>query len=173
MRSQLEGGAARVTIWDGIEPHAFFVNTAKELLIGKAGYVGKYYGHTDNTESYRFRYFTNYFDFGAPTGVKILKKTGFVVIGGSGQELAVKYGFEYTDNYNAVTQTLREGTVYEYGTAEYGIAEYSGGIVLDKFVVNLGGSGVVLQVGLEAEINQNPLSLQKIDIGIKTGRTII
>jgi hypothetical protein len=63
--------------------------------------------------------------------------------------------------------------VYEYGIGEYNIAEYSGGIVLDRFTANLGGSGVVMQIGLEADINGNPLSIQKIDIGVKAGKTLI
>jgi hypothetical protein len=173
MRGALQDGAARVTIWTGIEPHAFFVNTAKELLIGKLGYVGKYYGHDDNGSAYRLRYFTNYFDFEQPTNIKVLKKAGFVVIGGSNQSIAIKYGFEYTDNYQSTTRLLDSAVVYEYGIGEYGIAEYSGGIVLDRFTANLGGSGVVLQIGLEADINGNPLSIQKIDIGVKGGKVII
>ena len=173
MRGSLQDGAARVTIWTGIEPHAFFVNAAKELLIGKAGYIGKYYGFDDNGESYRLRYFTNYFDFGQPTSIKVLKKAGFVVIGGSAQDLAVKYGFDYTDNYQSITKVLDSAVVYEYNIGEYGIAEYSGGIVLDRFTANVGGSGAVMQIGLESDIDGNPLSIQKIDIGVKMGKTVI
>ena len=173
LRAPLQDGAARVTIWDNIEPHAFIVNTAKELLVGKAGYVGKYYGHTDNGDSYRFRYFTNYFDFDQPTNIKVLKKAGFVVIGGSAQTIAVKYGFEYTDNYQSITKVLDSATVYEYGIGEYGIAEYSGGIILDRFTANLGGSGAVMQIGVESDIDGNPLSIQKIDVGVKLGKTVI
>ena len=173
LRTPLQDGAARVTIWDNIEPHAFTTTVAKELLIGKAGYVGKYFGHDDNGSSYRLRYFTNYFDFDQPTSIKILKKAAFVVIGGSEQAIAVKYGFEYTDNYRSITKILDAATVYEYGVGEYGIAEYSGGIVLDRFTANLGGSGAVMQIGLESDIEGNPLSIQKIDIGVKAGKTLI
>ena len=173
MRGALQDGSSRVTIWTGIEPHAFFVNTNKEMLIGKAGYVGKYYGFDDNGSTYRLRYFTNYFDFDQATNIKVLKKAGFVVIGGSNQSIAVKYGFEYTDNYKSVTKVLDSAVVYEYGIGEYGIAEYSGGIVLDRFTANLGGAGVVMQIGLEADINGNPLSIQKIDIGVKLAKVII
>lgn len=173
MRGALQDGAARVTTWTGIEPHAFFVNTAKELLIGKAGYVGKYFGHTDNGSSYRLSYFTNYFDFGSPTNIKVLKKAGFVVIGGSNQPIAIKYGFDYTDNYQSITKQVDSAVIYEYGIGEYGIAEYSGGIVLDRFTANLGGSGAVMQIGIESDIDGNPLSIQKIDIGVKLAKTVI
>lgn len=170
-RAPLQDGAARVTIWDSIKPKSFCVNSSKQLLIGKEGYIGKYFGHSDNGAVYRFQYFTNYFDFDQPTAIKVLKKIGFVVIGGSEDEVAIKFGFNYTENYKSVTKTIAPTTVYEYGIGEYNIAEFTGGIVLDKFVVNVGGNGVVLQVGLEADISANPLSIQKIDIYIKQGKT--
>jgi hypothetical protein len=171
-RSALQDGASRVTIWDSMEPKAFYVDNAKQLLIGKPGYIGKYFGHTDNGASYRFKYFTNYFDFDQPTTIKILKKVGFVVVGGSAEQLAIKYGFDYTENYLAVTKVLDSATVYEYNIGEYNIAEYSGGIILDKFIMNLGGNGTVMQLGLEADIDGNPLSIQKIDVYVKGGKTL-
>jgi len=273
LRAPLQDGAARVTIWNNIEPHAFVVTAAKELLIGKAGYVGKYYGYLDNASTYRIRYFTNYFDFDQPTSLKVLKKAGFVVIGGSAQPVSVKYGFDYTDNYIGITKYLDSAVVYEYNIADYGVAttvsetqetdpptvtietvdeedvvvssthylvdfsttynagsgyntsypvhldadgyyysarylkdengqflrdedgnlipvenrteyvyylksgsflgEYTGGIVLDRFTANLGGSGAVLQIGIESDINGDPLSIQKIDVGVKIGKTVI
>jgi hypothetical protein len=171
-RSSLQDGSARVTIWDSMEPKAFYVTSTKQLFIGKPGYIGKYFGHTDNGASYRFKYFTNYFDFDQPTTIKILKKVGFVVVGGSAEQLAIKYGFDYTENYLAVTKVLDSATVYEYNTGEYNIAEYSGGIILDKFIMNLGGNGTVMQLGLEADIDGNPLSIQKIDVYVKGGKTL-
>jgi len=171
-RSALQDGSSRVTIWDKMEPKAFYVTSTKQLLIGKPGYIGRYFGHTDNGASYRFKYFTNYFDFDQPTTIKILKKVGFVVVGGSAEELAIKYGFDYTENYLAVTKVLDSATVYEYNIGEYNIAEYSGGIILDKFIMNLGGNGTVMQLGLEADIDGNPLSIQKIDVYVKGGKTL-
>jgi hypothetical protein len=171
-RSALQDGSSRVTIWDKMEPKAFYVTSTKQLLIGKPGYIGRYFGHTDNGASYRFKYFTNYFDFDQPTTIKILKKVGFVVVGGSAEQLAIKYGFDYTENYLAVTKVLDSATVYEYNIGEYNIAEYSGGIILDKFIMNLGGNGTVMQLGLEADIDGNPLSIQKIDVYVKGGKTL-
>jgi hypothetical protein len=172
-RGSLQDGAARVTIWDNIEPKAFFVTQNKDLYIGKSGYIGKYFGHSDNGSSYRLQYYTNYFDFDASTALKILKKIGWVLIGGTNQSVAIKWGFDYTEGYQATTYTLDTATIYEYNIGEYNIAEYSSGIVLDRFSVNAGGQGTVMQLGLEADINGNPLSIQKIDIGIKKGKTLV
>lgn len=172
-RTVLENGAAKVTTWNNITPRAFFVNEAKELLIGKPGRIGKYSGFYDNGVSYRLSYYTNHFDFGAPTTLKIPKKIGFIVIGGGGANVAVKYGFDYEDNYLSQTKVLAGGSAFEYGTAEYGIAEYFGGIILERFFVNVTGAGTILQMGLETQIGGNPFSIQKIDIAVKVGKTVI
>lgn len=172
-RSPMQDGSYRVTQWNSIDPRAFVVNDAKELLIGKPGYIGKYFGHYDNNSAYRMQYFTNHFDFEQPNQLKILKKIGMVVIGGSGAEVAVKYGFDYSENFFAQTKSLAGGTSYEYGVGEYNIAEYAGGIVLERFFVNASGNGAIMQLGIETNIAGNPLSIQKIDVGIKQGRTII
>jgi hypothetical protein len=172
-RAALQDNSMRVTIWDSLEPKAFCVTQDRNLLIGKPGYIAKYFGHSDNGSVYRMQYFTNYFDFDASTTLKILKKIGWVLIGGTNQSLAVKWGFDYTEGYQATTYTLDTAVVYEYNIGEYNIAEYSSGIVLDRFSINAGGQGTVMQLGLEADINGNPLSIQKIDVGIKKGKTLV
>lgn len=172
-RGILENGGARVTIWKDIKPTAFNLTQNKELYIGKPGYIGKYNGYQDNGVTYRMSYFTNYFDFESPATIKMLKKVNLVAIGGSAQAISFKWGFDYTSNYKSQVVTLDTLTVYEYGTAEYNIATYSNGIALDNAQVNAGGSGKVVQLGFEANINNAPLSIQKIDFGLKAGKKLI
>jgi hypothetical protein len=171
-RGVLENGAARTTIWKNINPRSFCVLENRDLYVGQLGYIGKYNNYQDNGSSYRWSYYTNYFDFEQPTSIKILKKLGMVVIGGGGQVIAIKWGFDYTNNYNSSTLTLKSITVAEYGTAEYGIAEYANGIALDTLKFNASGSGKVLQIGFESDINGSPLSIQKVDVAIKTGKNL-
>jgi hypothetical protein len=173
LRGRLQNGSARATIWDSLKPKSLHVTFAGDLLIGKEGYIGKYFGFLDNTDTYRLRYYTNYFDLGNPTSLKFLKKGTFVVIGGVGQDVALKYGFDYVDSFRSITKTLASGaTVSEYNIAEYNIAEYTSGLKLEEVKANLGGSGSILQLGFEADINQNPLSIQKIDVYIKSGKVV-
>lgn len=171
-RGVLENGAARTTIWKNINPRSFCVLENRDLYVGQLGYIGKYTGYQDNATSYRWSYYTNYFDFDQPTSIKILKKLGMVVIGGGSQVLAIKWGFDYTNNYNSSTIVLAPIAVAEYGIAEYGIAEYANGIALDSLKFNASGSGRVLQIGFESDINGSPLSVQKVDVAIKTGKNI-
>ena len=171
-RGTLENGAARTTIWKNINPTAFHVTEDRKLYVGQRGYIGNYTGYTDNESVYRWSYYTNYFDFDQPTSIKILKKLGLVVIGGGGQVVSIKWGFDYTNNYNSSTIVLDPISVAEYGIAEYGIAEYANGIALDTLKFNASGSGRVLQIGFESDINGSPLSVQKVDVAIKTGKNL-
>jgi hypothetical protein len=171
-RGTLENGAARTTIWKQIAPTAFCVTQDRQLYIGKPGYIGKYDSYEDNGETYRMSYFTNYFDFGSATTNKILKRINVTAIGGSAQPIAVKWGYDYTRNYASRGITLQRVEVWEYGTAEYGIATYTNGIALDIANIPASGSGTVLQIGFESDIDGTPLSIQKIDFFLKQGKTL-
>lgn len=170
MRGTLQNGAARTTTWTMV-PTALFANRAKELLMGFAGYVGYYSGHLDNTATYRMSYYTNYFDLGSPTAIKILKKISFTMIGGNGADVVLKYGFDYSPSYNSQFIQLGDVNPAEYGIAEYGIGEYTAGVVFDNQKVQVGGSGNIIQLGIETVISDFELSIQKLDVFCKAGRT--
>ena len=171
-RGTLDNGAARTTVWKDMVPRSFCVLENRDLYIGKTSYIGKYNGYQDNGAAYRWSYYTNYFDFDQPNTIKILKKLGLVVIGGGNQIISIKWGFDYTNNYNSSVLPLKSISVYEYGIAEYGIAQYTNGIALDTVKFNASGSGKVLQIGFESDINGSPLSIQKVDVAVKTGKNI-
>jgi len=251
LRGRLQNGAARVTIWDSIEPTALHVTYTGDLLIGKEGYLGKYGSYLDSAATYKMRYYTNHFDLGSPTSLKFLKKANFTVVGGVGQNVFIKYGFDYVASYKDIRKSLVAGSVYEFNIAKFGVnnvtivgsqsfsdstpttntitdtdgthyqvafksvldstngydlphevklsggyyyvpdtnagevsnatvylksadalSEYSSGLALEEVRSNLGGSGSIIQLGFEADINQNPLSIQKIDVYVKAGKTI-
>ena len=171
-RGVLENGAARTTIWTNINPTAFCSSESRILYIGRPGYIGSYDGYNDNTAVYRFSYYTNYFDLDQPTTLKILKKVGVIAIGGRGQNISVKWAFDYTGNYDSSTIALSSGGISEYGVGEYGIAEYSNGISLDSVKFSATGTGKVVQLGFECDIDGSPLSIQKIDLALKSGKNI-
>jgi hypothetical protein len=172
-RGALQDGAARVTTWSSLVPTAFTVTQNRKLYLGQPGYIGEYTDYTDNDETYTMSYYTNYFDFDQPSIIKILKKINMVAIGGSSQPIVMKWSFDYSFNYNSQTVVLNGESVSEYGTAEYGIAEYSTGISLENVSANLGGSGKVLQLGFETNVNEVPVSIQKLDFSLKTGKNLI
>ena len=170
MRSQLPNGANRVTTWDGLVPYAMKYTRNKDLLVGKTGYIGTYTGYKDDTNSYLMRYFTNYFDFQSPTVLKIMKKVGVTVIGGQGYPVTLKFGFDYSDILNLRQFNLNNAAVAEYNIAEYNIGEY-GGSAFDNKIINIGGSGKVIQLGFETVVFNKSISIQKLDVYVKTGKT--
>jgi hypothetical protein len=170
MRGNLQDGAARATTWNSIKPTAFCSTSDRRLLTGQAGYIGNYAGYDDDGSAYRMVYFTNYFDFGAPTTTKILKKIGFVFVGTSAQPVVTKWGFDYSTTYRSSSKALTGGTISEFGVAEYNIAEYSTEAVLSGFDYQAGGAGKILQIGIESDINGAPLSVQKIDVYVLQGK---
>jgi len=170
MRVTLQNGSNRVTTWDGLVPTAFCYTRAKDLYMGKPGHVALYNNYKDNTSTYRMKYYTNYFDFGQATVAKIMKKVGVTVVGGGGYPVILKFGFDYSDILNSRQFALSNATVAEYNIAEYALAEY-GGTIFDNKIINIGGTGKVIQLGFETDINSKPLSIQKLDVYVKTGKT--
>lgn len=170
MRANLPDGAARATTWDSMKPTAFCATSDRRLFTGQAGFIGNYDGYNDDTATYRMVYFTNYFDFGQATLTKILKKIGFVFIGTSAQPVVLKWGFDYSTSYRNITRQLTGGVVSEFGVAQFNIDEFSSDSALSGFTYQVGGTGRVLQLGIESDINGNPLSVQKIDVYVITGK---
>ena len=170
MRAPLQNGANRVTTWDGLVPNAFRYTRSKELLMGKAGYIAKYGGYKDNANNYLMKYYTNYFDFQSPTVIKIMKKVGVTIIGGQGYPVTLKFGFDYSDILNLRQFSLSNAAVAEYNIAEFNEAEY-GGSAFDNKIINIGGSGKVIQLGFETTVFDKSISIQKLDVSVKTGKT--
>lgn len=171
-RGMLQDGSARATTWDTICPTAFCTTVDRKLLIGKAGYVGEYGGYVDNTSPYRMSYYSSYFDFQQPTVTKILKKVQMQVVGAQNQDISIKWDFDFKRNYQSAIVVVDPTEIAEYGIGEYGIDSYAGGIIIFSLNVNGGGTGKVLQLGFETDIDNNAVSLQKIDVFVKGGKTI-
>ncbi len=174
-RGTLQDGSSRVTTWTEIEPTALLSRRNGDLLIGKAGYIGKYTGHDDNGASYRFQYFTNHSDLGDQSVSSILKRISIVVIGGTNQFITIKWGFDFSENYLSQNVQIPTQSVSEYGIAEYGangspVAQYAAGIALQTIFAQATGSGKIVQTGYEADIDGSALSLQRIEIQAKNGR---
>ena len=175
MRTQLQDGSTRVTVWDNqtqTNMIEVYDPTAKkfDLYFMQEDGVGEYGGYDDNGSPYVLKYYTNYMDFGDGTRVKFFKRFAATLIGGSEQPINFKVGFDYEDSYTTYPLVVASAANSEWGVAEYGIAEFTIGTLSDTIRVPVGGGGNVLQVGLEATINGNPLSIQKMDLYVKQGR---
>lgn len=172
MRGALQDGSARTTTWTSITPTAFCTTASRQFLIGKAGYVGLYNGYNDNGSTYRMVYYSSYFDFQQPTVSKILKKVEMLVLGAQNQDITLKWDFDFKKAYQSSTITVDPTTIAEYGIGEYNIGNYSGSIIIFNLNLNAGGTGKVLQFGFETDIDDNAVSIQKVDVFVKGGKTL-
>ena len=169
-RSMLEDGSARVTVWDN-QVQTNMIEANNTLYFTGIDGMSRYYGYTDNGNNYTIKYYTNYFDFGDSTRQKFLKRLSTTLIGGSGQDIILKVGYDYDDSYRSFPIEIASQANAEYGVAEYNTAaEYTVGTLSDTVRAPVGGSGGVIQVGFEATINGSQLSIQKLDIYTKEGR---
>jgi len=170
MRAPLQDGSSRVTIWDNVT-HTNMLSGPDDLYFTGIDGLSKYTGYTDNGETYVMKYYTNYFDFDNATLLKMIKRLSITLIGGSGQDFVLKVGYDYSDSYRSFPVSISTRANSEYGIAEYNeAAEYTLGTLSDTVRAPVGGNGNVIQVGFEATVNGTELSIQKLDIYVKTGR---
>jgi len=172
-KTPLPDGALRITKWLGIK-HTNFIYDADErkLLFCQSNGLAEYFGSQDNGSSFNFKYYTNYFDLGNSNMTKLAKRLSITLIAPDNQTFVTKLGFDYSTNYFSYAYVIKgEGTPYYYGIDEYTVAEYSSGVGIATVSNSVGGSGKVLQAGFETEINGAPLSIQRVDVFIKSGKT--
>ena len=169
-RAPMPDGSYRVTTWSGTVPKCYLYSLSRKLYFGQLGYIAEYGGYLDNASTYTMSYYTSWVDFGDPIRESILKRILLVLSGVSGQDLTIKWGFDYTSRTrNEQCNISDTPTPSEYDVAEYGIGEYTTGLVLSNVYVNAGGVGKVIQAGGECEVNGAEVSIQRIDIYTKDG----
>jgi len=173
VRQPLENGSFRVTTWTALEPVAFTMFADDSLYMGHSEGIIRYGSYLDDTTKYQLRYFSNPNDFQSPANLKFLKKFNLTIIGGQSTETVLNWGYDYTESYTKQAFIFGSGIPAEYGIAEYNTTgEYTGSVVVNTPKVNASGNGNVLTIGIEAEINNSPFSIQKIDIHALVGRML-
>lgn len=174
MRGFLQDGSARATTWTNFAPRALCSRRNGDVLFGFADGIAQYTGYSDNTNQYRFKYYTSYLAFESPSNLKFLKKINITIIGGQNTDAILNWGYDYSSSYTTEVFTFASGNIAEYGVSEYNVAtsEYNAGVIINEPRVNTNGSGSVVQIGLEADINNAPFSIQKLDIHALVGRIV-
>ena len=172
LRQALEDGSARISQWKGYKATSLLRRLNRDLLIGKTNGIGKYDGYTDNGESYQLTYRSHFIDSGEATTLKILKQLAFSVLGGYGQTFTVELRFDYKDAITPFYYTIPASNLsyFNDSTAQFNVSEFSSGVSLEKIKASLGGSGNTIQIGFVATVNGSEVSVQKIDMFVKTGR---
>ena len=171
MKAPLQDGAARITTWIDYKSFAMLVTRDRDLLIGKEDGIGLYSSYSDNGSNFPFRYLSHYIDLQSPTTLKILKQVKATVYGGSNQQFNINIATDYSNLFNSYPFIIGgDMVISEWGSAEYNISEYTLGVQTDTIKSSVGGAGNIIQLGFEADVNGNNISVQAIDCFVKTGR---
>jgi hypothetical protein len=172
LKGKLENGAYRVTRWTSVPHRSFMRHTDGTLYIGTSDGVGTYDGYLDNTSVYRFRYFSPALTFGDSSKTKFLKKIKPTLIGANEETLFVKWAYDFKTNYKNYEINVGNQVPAYYGISEYTVGTFTGGILTTKPSVQATGSGGVVTIGLESDINGSQLSIQEINVLALIGKTI-
>lgn len=183
LKGRLENNSYRVTRWTGAPFMSYErKNTDGTLLVGTKDGLGQYAGYTDQfndggtitPQSYIFRYYSPGLTFGDPSKLKFLKKLRPTLVGANSATVYVKWAYDFGSSFTTQPFVVGDQIPYYYNTdgSEYTVAEFTGGSTISRPPVNGSGSGSVVVIGLESEINGFALSLQEINVLALMGKTL-
>ena len=172
LKGRLENGAYRVTRWTSVSHKSFMRHTDGTLYIGTSDGLGTYSGYLDNTSVYRFRYFSPALTFGDPSKTKFVKKIRPTLIGANEETIFVKWAYDFDTTFTNYEISVGNQVPAYYGLSEYTVGTFTGGILTTKSTVNATGSGGVVTIGLEADIDGSQLSIQEINVLALIGKTV-
>jgi hypothetical protein len=84
----------------------------------------------------------------------------------------------FSDPRDSAGNMISAGGLAQFGESpdingkNFEVSEYTGGGITTRRSVNTAGSGSVVTIGLESEINGFPLSLQEINVLALMGKTL-
>ena len=183
MRTALEDGSHRVTLWTGVSLKAFERLRNGTLYLGNTNGISTYSGFNDYGNTFLMSYFTNPLTFGDASKFKMLKEIILTVLGGQSERLNINWGYDYTQSYTILPITIDAGSILGYfaenefesdivARPDSKYAEYSASIIVDKPFIKTTGSGGVVTIGIDAEIKSAALSIQEVNIQATIGRII-
>ena len=84
----------------------------------------------------------------------------------------VKWAYDLGTNFRTQEYTIGNQTPAFYNIDKYDIGEFTGGELASRRPVNTTGDGTIITIGMEADINGFPLSLQEINVLVLIGKTL-
>jgi len=172
LRGTLENGSYRVTRWPSSLFKCWERKTDGTLLTGTGSGIGDYSGYSDESSSYRFKYYSPALTFGDPSRLKLLKKLRPTIVGANNATVFLKWAYDFESFYKSQEYTVGNQDPGYYSESEFNVAEFTGGELTSRRFVNTTGYGSVITIGLESDINGSALSLQEINVLAMIGKVI-
>ena len=173
VRGTVENGSYRVTRWPGTGFSAFTRLEDGTLYIGTNQGISEYTGYADNDEAYRFKYYSPSLTFGDSSRIKILKKLKPTLVGANSATVFLKWAYDFDTTFATAEFTVGTQITGYFNESEFNsTAEFTGGELTSQRSLNATGYGTSVQVGLEADIDGSPLSLQEINVMALIGKLL-
>ena len=172
VRGTTENGSYRVTRWVSTGFSCYTRQEDGTLLIGTSSGISEYTGYTDNTEPYRFKYYSPSLTFGDSSRIKIVKKLKPTLVGANNATVFLKWAYDFKGTYATAEFTVGDQITGFFGESEYTTVEFTGGALTNQRSLNATGYGTSVVVGLEADIDGSQLSLQEINVMALLGKLL-
>lgn len=185
-RKLLQDGAAKVTTWQELTVICGQRSTTRITRYGGLGGIYEYKGNvdikldTDNvtpiTDTVKMRYFLHPLDFGSPSTLLFPKQVDVTVISGNFGELNLDWGFDFAPaTTNRIEKDIpANGVAFQWDNGfewNSGI-EWTGGLPINTIKYNVWGQGRNIQIGFDAEVSGDTLSIQEVNIQALNGRIL-
>jgi hypothetical protein len=95
-----------------------------------------------------------------------------VLINGAGYRVGIKWSYDFGEAVRTAFIDIDAQYPAYFNEGEFNVAEFTKGTALSKINVNTTGDGSVVTVGLEAQINGQPLSIQEFNVLALIGKTV-
>ena len=174
----------RVTTWTAINVQSIALTRDGKLNLAKAGALGVYSGYNEYgleqgkyiiNKPYLLSWRSAWIDMGEidpslRSRVKFVKKYNAYFLGGTGYDVDFTIGYDFKDSVHRRTKTLTASSGSEWSSGEWGLAEWSGDTENRFAMVQHGGSGDTMQLGIDVNIDGSGFCISRVIIYIKLGR---
>ena len=174
----------RATTWSDIGIQSMALARDGTLYLAKSGAVGTYSGYNEwglevgefiDNKAYLMTYRSAWVDMAEidpslRSRAKFVKKYNAYFLGGTGYDVSFTLGYDFSNAVHRRNKVLSTSAGSEFGIAEYGVAEWSGNTSSRFSMVQHGGSGDTVQMGLDVNIQGAALCVSRIILYIKLGR---
>jgi hypothetical protein len=166
-----QGQTIRPFIWDSINPYGLATRRNGDLIFGFAGgFLGKYNTYLDNASTYIMKFRSGWIDPGSQ-GKEMIWKAMRVYLNASFDFTSTgAWAYDFEIGEATETKAIEGSNVSEWNIAEYGIGEYGSGDADAELEFDLTGTGELIKVGFQAEINAGKVGINKITLKAKTGK---
>ena len=177
----------RTSIWTGFPVHALAYGRNGTLYAsfrdGSNEVVASYAGYYDgNAQAYSIKYASPWIDLADPTGSgesgsfwKIPKQANVITVGSGTYQVTTTLAFDFDSASSSQTVNVSSSTqLSEWGLAEWGLDEWNAqSKVLKQSKFQIGRYGQHMRIGLSIPVMGYEISVQKIDLFMKRGRSSI